>query len=302
MDTYEGPAPIVVGVEHTDAGRLAVVWAADEAARRGLPLRLVHALDWPAGADRDPEANPHRQTWSGRFRDAGLRALAEAAVLASGRHAELVVDSALVDGEPTTVMRAQAVHAAMIVLGSRKLSSATELLTTGGIAVPVTAHASCPVVVVREPEHATADPRTIVVGVDGSRRSEPAVAYAFDEAARRGAGVVAVQVRQPASGLVASLAMPEEIKEGRIRLAETLAGWTEKYPDVPVRREVTVGHPVRTLVKAAEHALCLVVGSRGVGGFRGMLLGSVSQGLIHHARCPLVVVTTVPETDSSAPN
>jgi nucleotide-binding universal stress UspA family protein len=160
-----------------------------------------------------------------------LRALAEAAVLASGRHAELVVDTALVDGKPTTAMRAQAPHAAMIVLGSRGLFSATELLTTGGIAVPVTAHASCPVVVVRE--HATADPRTVVVGVDGSRRSEPAVAYAFDEAVRRDATVVAVQVRQPGSGLMASLSMPEEIKEGRIRPAETLAGWTEKYPNVP---------------------------------------------------------------------
>ncbi|MFI6585725.1 universal stress protein [Embleya sp. NPDC050493] len=82
--------------------------------------------------------------------------------------------------------------------------------------------------VVRAPEHATADPRTIVVGVDGSRRSEPAVAHAFDEAARRGATIVAVRVRQPASGLVTSLAMPEEIEEGRIRPAETLAGWTEK--------------------------------------------------------------------------
>ncbi|MFF7250147.1 universal stress protein [Embleya sp. NPDC008237] len=299
MDTYTGPAPIIVGVEHTDAGRLAVVWAADEAARRGLPLRLVHALDWPAGADRDPEANPHRQTWSGRFRDAGLRALAEAAVLASGRHAELVVDTALIDGEPTAVLRAQAPRAAMIVLGSRRLSSATELLTTGGIAVPVTAHAPCPVVIVREPEHATPDPRTVVVGVDGSPRSASAVAYAFDEAARRDATLVAVQVRQPASGLMMSLAMPEEIAEGRIRLAETLAGWSEKYPNVRVRREVVVGHPVRTLVKTAEHALCLVVGTRGVGGFRGMLLGSVSQGLIHHARCPLVVVPTTPGTDPS---
>ncbi|WP_439681253.1 universal stress protein [Embleya sp. MST-111070] len=299
MRTYAGPAPIIVGVEHTDAGRLAVVWAADEAARRGLPLHLIHALDWPAGADRHPETNPHHQTWSQRFRDAGLRALAEAAVLASTRHAELVVDTALFDGEPTTVMRTQASHAAMIVLGSRKLCAATELLTTGGIAVPVTAHAPCPVVIVREPEHATADPLTVVVGVDGSSHSDAAVNYAFDEAAQRGATVVAIHVRQPGSGLMSASAMPEEITEGRIRLAETLAGRAETYPDVPVRREVAVGHPVRTLVQAAEHALCLVVGTRGVGGFRGMLLGSVSQGLIHHARCPLVVVPASPHTDSS---
>ncbi|MYS80356.1 hypothetical protein [Embleya scabrispora] len=105
-----------ISVEHTDAGRLAVVREADEAVRRGLPMRLIHALDWPVGADRDPEANPHRQTRSGRFRDAGLRAVAEAAVLASGRHAEPAADTALFDGEPTAVMRARASHAAMIVL------------------------------------------------------------------------------------------------------------------------------------------------------------------------------------------
>jgi nucleotide-binding universal stress UspA family protein len=300
VSAYAGTSPIVVGVERTDAGRLAVVWAADEAARRGLPLRLVHALDWPAGADRDPDANLHRQTWSGRFRDAGVRALEEARELVRVRYPALATDTALVDGEPVPVLRGEAQDAAMVVLGSRRLSATTELLTTGGIAVPVTAHASCPVVVVREPEHTSADPHTIVVGVDGSRRCEPAVAYAFDEAARRGATVVAVHVRQPSSDPMAGLRMAEEMQEGRIRLAETLAGWAEKYPNVPVRREVTVGHPIQVLTTAAEHALCLVVGPRGRGGFVGMLLGSVGQGLIHRARCPLVIVPAPGDEDSDA--
>ncbi|WP_020551703.1 universal stress protein [Embleya scabrispora] len=292
MTTHEKTTPIVVGVEHTDAGRLAMVWAADEAARRALPLRLVHALDWPADADRNPELNPHRQTWSERFRDAGLRALDEARDLVVTRHPGLSVNAVLADGTPVAALREQSRDAAMIVLGSRRLSTATELLTTGGIAVPVTAHARCPVVVVREPEHTGAEPPTIVVAVDGARRSEPAVAYAFDEAARRGATIVAVNVRQLSGGLVAGLRMREEMQEGRLALAETLAGWTEKYPSVPVHREVAVGHPVEVLREAAEHALCLVVGTRGRGGFAGLLLGSVSQGLIRHARCPLVVVPT----------
>ncbi|MFI6986653.1 universal stress protein [Embleya sp. NPDC050154] len=295
----EGTPPIVVGVEPTDAGGLAVVWAADEAARRRLPLRLVHALDWPAGADRGSETNTHRQTWGERFRAVGTRALDEAAALVAARHPSLVTDRVLLDGAPISVLPGQARDAAMIVVGSRRLSATTELLITGSIATSITAHAGCPVVVVREPEHITADPRTIVVGVDGSQRSAPAVAYAFDEAARRGATVVAVHVRQPSTGLMAGLRTGEELREGRIRLAETLAGWSEKYPDVPVRREVVVGHPVRVLADAAEHALGLVVGTRGHGGFAGMLLGSVSQGLIHHARCPLMIVPVSGDENAS---
>lgn len=196
-------------------------------------------------------------------------------------------------------LREHSRDAAMVVLGSRRLSAATELLTTGGIAVPITAHATCPVVIVREPEHTSSEPPTIVVAVDGARRSEPAVEYAFDEAARRGATIVAVNVRQLSGGLLAGLRMREEMQEGRLRLAETLAGWTEKYPTVPVRREVAAGHPVEVLREAAEHALCLVVGTRGRGGFTGLLLGSVSQGLIHHAHCPLVIVPT-PHDEGSA--
>ncbi|MEU0938544.1 universal stress protein [Embleya sp. NPDC005971] len=290
MTVHVGATPIVVGIEDTDAGRLAVVWAADEAARRGLPLRLVHALDWPLGADRHPESNPHRQTWGERFRATGVRALDAARELVAPRHPRLSTESVLADGTPVAALREHSRDAAMVVLGSRRLSTAAELLTTGGIAVPVTAHATCPVVVVREPEHTSGEPPTIVVAVDGGRHSEPAVAYAFDEAARRGATIVAINVRQLPGGLLAGLRMREEMQEGRLRLAETLAGWTEKYPTVPVHREVAVGHPVAVLREAAEHALCLVVGTRGRGGFTGLLLGSVGHGLIHHARCPLVIV------------
>ncbi|WP_439681439.1 universal stress protein [Embleya sp. MST-111070] len=296
---HQGAPPIVVGVEPTEASGLAVVWAADEAARRRLPLRLVHALDWPTGADRGPGASTHRQTWNERFRKVGTRALEEARAVVAARHPGVVAESVLLDGAPISVLPGQARDAAMIVVGSRRLSATTELLVTGGIATSITAHARCPVVVVREPEHSDADPRTIVVGVDGSRRSAPAVAYAFEEAARRGAAVVAVHVRQLSTGLIVGLHTGEELREGRIRLAETLAGWGEKYPDVSVRREVVVGHPVKVLTDAAEHALALVVGTRGHGGFAGMLLGSVSQGLIHHARCPLVIV---PVADDERPH
>lgn len=96
----------------------------------GQPTSLIQALDRPVGADRDPV--PHRRTRSGRFRDAGLRTLAEAAVPASSRHAEPVVDTAVIDGQPTAVTRAEALRAAMIVLGSRKLSDRTAMPRRSG--------------------------------------------------------------------------------------------------------------------------------------------------------------------------
>ncbi|WP_331767962.1 universal stress protein [Embleya sp. NBC_00896] len=311
MTPHTARLSVVVGVEHTESGHLAVAWAADEAAGRGLPLRLVHALEWPVGAPephhphtkeppprdrpsehvhatswpvqvyRDPDLTPPRHGWGDKFRDAGRRTLDRAHALALGRHPGLEVVDVLVDGDPVAVLRAEAVEAAMVVVGSRHLSAATELMTTGGIAVPLAAHAGCPVAVVRRPDHEEELTRTVVVGVDGAARSEPAIALAFDEASRRDAVVEAVLVTH---------ATRHADEQGRVRLAESLAGWKEKYPDVVIRPQVAHGHPVRVLADRSAAALCLVVGSRGLGGFRGMLLGSVGHGLIHRASCPVIVV------------
>ncbi|MFI6587377.1 universal stress protein [Embleya sp. NPDC050493] len=316
-----GRRPVVAGVENSAAGLLAVGWAADEAVRHGLPLRLVHASEWPAapaGAEAPQRAARHdgrlhtahafdwtavdtyheagagatvqRPSWADRRRVADEALLERARVVATTGRAGLEVSLATVEGSPVDVLRGEAPDAAMLVLGSRRLSALAELFTTGSIAVPVSAHAPCPVAVVRGPEPAAGVPPTVVVGVDGSAGSEPAVGYAFQTAALRGAALRAVQVRPPTPDMVAAFGSESEVEESVIRLSETLAGWGEKYPEVPVERVTVLGHRVRGLADAAQDALCLVVGSRGVGGFRGMLLGSVTHGLIHHAPGPLVIV------------
>ncbi|MEU0935361.1 MULTISPECIES: universal stress protein [unclassified Embleya] len=315
-----GRRPVVVGVENSAAGLLAVDWAADEAVRHGLALRLVHASEWPAepaGVEATYQAARHdgrlntahafdwsvdtyheagagatvpRLSWAERRREAHDALLERARTVAVTGRPGLSVSMATVEGRPVDVLRAQAPEAAMLVLGSRRLSALTELFTTGSIAIPVSAHAPCPVAVVRGPEPAAGVPPTVVVGVDGSAGSEPAVGYAFETASLRGAGLRAVLVRPPTPNMVAAFGSESEVDEALIRLGETLAGWGEKYPDVPVERVTILGHRVRGLADAAQDALCLVVGSRGVGGFRGMLLGSVTHGLIHHAPGPLVIV------------
>lgn len=291
---------VVVGVEATESGRLAVDWAADQAARRRVPLRLVRALEWPPGAPRPqhvhgdhsaPETDessspPPAHSWGDRFRKASVTMLDEASASVRRRHPGLELEAALIGGTPVDVLRAESENAAVIVLGSRHLSSAAELLTTGSVAVPVAAHARCPVAVVRDGEPVGGGTPALVVGVDGSERSEPALAYAFEEAARRGAILQAVIVTRPVGFATAA----EADQDARRLLAEALAGWRDKHPDVVVRPQVAHGHAVRELVEASRHSLGLVVGTRGLGGFAGMVLGSVSHGVLHHAACPVIVV------------
>jgi nucleotide-binding universal stress UspA family protein len=185
----------------------------------------------------------------------------------------------------------EAVDAAVMVLGSRGLGGFTGLVV-GSTAVALVTRASCPVVVVREPGRAG----PVVVGVDGTPASEAAIAFAFAEASARDTDLVAVHTW---SDLLLEIAFAGEREalditrladEAREVLAERLAGWQEQYPDVRVTREVVRDRASRALLRHAEDARLVVVGSRGRGGFRGLLLGSTSQHLLHHAPCPVAVV------------
>jgi nucleotide-binding universal stress UspA family protein len=138
----------------------------------------------------------------------------------------------------------------------------------------------------------------VVVGVDGTPVGEAAIAFAFAAASMRGTGLVAVHtwtdlvLEAAFAGSAAQLDFSVLAEEAGEVLGERLAGWQEKYPDVPVTRHVSRERASRALLRHAEHAGLVVVGSRGRGGFRGLLLGSTSQHLLHHAPCPVAVVRT----------
>ncbi|KUO10366.1 universal stress protein [Streptomyces sp. DSM 15324] len=286
----DGRRPIVVGVDPDPAKRLALAWAADEADRRGLPLRLVHVRGVLFGGYRQGEARPAWEQWGQALRTVGERALDEAAAFVGSRRPAVEVSATLADGEPAWALREEAQGAAMVVVGSWHLSTRRELFGSASVALPLTAHAPCPVVVVPEPEHVTQQPAYFVVGVDGSPHSTAAVDLVFEEAALRGAAVRTLYVWHPP--LLGVLDEGAAIRECRRVLSETVAGRTATHPEVELHHEVVRGHPVRVLTEASEHALGLVVGTRGRGGFAGMLLGSVSQGVLHHARCPVITVPT----------
>ncbi|MCK8437231.1 universal stress protein [Streptomyces sp. D2-8] len=280
--------PIVAGVDPDPGRRMALAWAADEADRRRLPLLLVLAQNVPTRGYRPTGGRPSWEEWNEALHATGDRVLKEAVAFVESRHPRVRVSGLLAEGHPAWVLREQAQRATEIVLGSWHLSALQEMFTSAAVALPLVAHAPCPVVVVPESEHITQQPPYFVVGVDGSPRSAAAVDFAFEEASLRGAVLRALYVwHAPPLGVLDEDAA---VQECRRLLSETVAGRTAAHPEVELHHEVVRGHPVQVLVKASEHALGLVVGTRGHGGFAGMLLGSVSHGVLHHAHCPVITV------------
>ncbi|WP_445270072.1 universal stress protein [Streptomyces sp. DSM 41634] len=224
------------------------------------------------------------------LRQAGSDRLEQACNWVRGRHPEVGVTGDLLGGFPAPVLGGAAREARMIVLGSRHLSRTAEFFSAGSLVVPVTAQARCPVVVVGDAEHISQQPPYVVAGIDGSASATAALAFAFDEADLRGAALRVVCVWQPPLFMLDD----EEValRAQRTLLSEATVGLSEKYPDVHVRHEVLTGHPVEELARAAEHALSVVVGRRGSGGYTGMRIGSVVHGLLHRAHCPVITVPT----------
>ncbi|MFJ6771915.1 universal stress protein [Kitasatospora sp. NPDC091257] len=281
----DGPGrPVVLGVDAHDTGSMPAAWAADEAARRGLPLRLVHAVPSLYREFRPFDEGRYHTA----LRERADRALDRAATLARERHPGLDVTTVVAEDVPAPALCRESRNAALVVLGSRRLSRVEEALSTYSVAVPVSAQAHCPVVVVRDPEHTTQDPPYVGLGVDGSPSSQPAVDFAFAYADERRAALRVLWVWQRPP--VGNLDEPATERMLRRMIFESTAGHHEHHPDVTVTHEVVHGHPVEELALASEHALAVVVGRRGNGGFTGMRLGSVPHGLLRRAHCPVVTV------------
>nr|WSW71002.1 universal stress protein [Streptomyces sp. NBC_00995] len=277
---------IVVGIDPVKDWHLALAWAVDEAHRRRSALRLVVVVP-PLHDARHADDTP-RQTELERV---GADALETAVAWSHARRPAVGTTASLLGGRPGPTLAHLSKEALMVVLGSRHLNRAEEFLSAGSLVVPVAAQAHCPVVVVGDVEHSTQEPQYLVVGIDGSESSKAALALAFEEAALRDCVLRALAVWQPP---VFSLHRGDESRQAERRLlSETVAGWAEQYPDVRLHHEVLTGSPVEVLAEAAEHALAVVVGRRGQGGYSGMRVGSVVHGLLHRARCPVITVPAV---------
>jgi nucleotide-binding universal stress UspA family protein len=182
-------------------------------------------------------------------------------------------------------------HAQMIVVGSRGHGRVGRVLL-GSVSTGLIHHAHCPVAVIHDETPTASQPSKlpVVVGIDGSPASELATAIAFDEASWRGVDLIALHAWSDAHvSDIPSIEWSAQQAVGEEALAERLAGWQERYPDVVVRRKLMLDAPARHLLEEAESAQLLVVGSHGRGGFSGMLLGSVGTAVAQAARIPVIV-------------
>ena len=288
---------IVVGFDGSESSRVALTWAMRAAKVRAVPLLLAHAGFAgvaSVGASATSADDSHDALTQAE------RTMVTAAIHEAHREVPGVeVESTIVTGLPADALLRLLDGAEMLVVGSRGCGGFAEVLL-GSTSLQVATHATCPVVVIRSVDHVEPGPDAgrVLVGVDGSDSSTQALEFAFEEASLRACGLTAIyawdvpsfqaygwlSVPQPDSVL------PAYEREASRLLAEALAGWTEKFPDVDVRRVTAHAAPVAALVADSAGAEVVVVGSRGLGGFRSLLLGSVGHGVLHHAHCPVAVV------------
>ncbi|HTZ16593.1 MAG TPA: universal stress protein [Mycobacterium sp.] len=291
MSTQAKSYGIVVGVDGSPASNAAVCWAVHEAVMRQTPLTLVHVVN--------PETSPWAQAplldefavWQ---ENEGRRILGDALKIAKDTaidSPQTSIESELMFSATVPALVDLSRKAKLIVVGNYGRGALARGLL-GSVSSSLVRHAHCPVAVIRDEEPRMPHPAQapVLVGIDGSPASERATAIAFDEASRRHVNLVAVHawsdreiIELPGLDWSAVKAEEERI------LAEGLAGWQERYPDVTVHRLLVCDRPARVLVETSETAQLVVLGSHGRGGFAGMFLGSVSNAVVQSVRTPVIV-------------
>ncbi len=286
---------IVVGVDGSEQGLCALKWAAKEAKRRGSILNIVTAYTIPVFAASSMDAG------YATLDDQLIRNGAEEVVRqarATITDTDLTVRTYIESGDPSGVLLDLSRHAELIVVGTRGRGGFVGRLL-GSVSSALPAHAKCPTVVIPLclAKQSEDDPQVldrIVVGVDGSDRARMAVLVAAELASSRGLAMRIVCALAPVSGALAWMpaTVDQEAVTADVRHQMSIGkAWLQSYfPDLEIDTDVIEGAPVEVLIRESQTSRLLVTGSRGRGGFAGMLLGSTSQGVLHHSKGPVMVV------------
>ncbi|KAB1139878.1 universal stress protein [Streptomyces luteolifulvus] len=284
--------PLVVGVDGSDSSLQAVDWAVDEAARRGLPLRLVYASLW----ERYEGGRPSFRTDRPSEEVMAEHIAASCAERAQLRNPEVKVSGEVLPDDAVSVLLHAGHESSALVVGSRGRNELAGLLL-GSVSLAVAARAVCPVIVVRGGErNRQGSFGRVVVGVGNATEGQAAVRFAFGEAEARGCALHAVRAwRRPAhqhvdSPLVADDAARVHEERASALLTDALDDAARDHPQVDVQRRSVEGTAHQVLVDASADADLIVVGALRRHGHFGLQLGRVAHALLHHAHCPVAVV------------
>jgi nucleotide-binding universal stress UspA family protein len=259
---------------------------------REVPITLIHAVApaataWPIGPVQASIAE-----WQ---RDNAKQVIEQARKTVFATTGESLAPDVFTEVFDSNIVVSVLVEASrksqIVVTGSRGLGAVGRILL-GSVSAGLVNHAHCPVAVIHGfDEPAAASEAPILLGVDGSPASEQATALAFDEASRRNVPLLALHAWSDVAVFPAlGMDWHKYEDQGREILGERLAGWQEQYPEVTVRRRLYCDRPAHWLIEVSRHAQLVIVGSRGRGGFAGMLLGSVSSAVAQSAYAPVIVV------------
>jgi nucleotide-binding universal stress UspA family protein len=300
------PQIVLVGVDGSAPSLHALDWATAYAARVGWSLHMVCSYSLPSFTAASLDGG-YAALDDTAIQEGAKAVLAEAQARVAG--SGVPVTASVATGDAAGVLVEMSAQHGLVVVGTRGKGGFTErLLGTVSSALP--AHAACPTVVVpyRPRTEGTEDAtrrdgdgirpvRRIVVGVDGSRSAELALKHAVQQAKVWDAELVAVAGVPVGTGAGVLAWLPSQIDHEQV-LADVKAGldvivdhYEAAEPGITIRRVVLDGTGAELLTEFSQAADLIVVGSRGRGGFRGLLLGSTSQAVLHHAKCPVLVVT-----------
>jgi nucleotide-binding universal stress UspA family protein len=308
--TVVAPTGIVVGVDGSDHSQCALVWAAREAERRRRPLHIVTAYSVPIFAASGLDGG-YATVDDSVIRE-GAEAILRQAVDKVAPY-NIDVDASVENGDASGVLLEMSESAELLVFGTRGRGGFVGRLL-GSVSSALPAHSKCPTVTVplvcadrlgetTTDKHVRAEQaklgrqpveNVVVVGVDGSEQARVAVLEAAAQAERMGAKLRVVCAVPQYSGSLAWVPAPMDrealFADIRVQLEAGSAWLKSHYPNLTVETQLLDGSPVDVLVEASKHVELVVVGTRGRGGFAGMLLGSTSDGVLHHAKGPVLVV------------
>ena len=290
---------IVVAVDGSPSSTAAVQWAARDAEMRNVPLTLVHVVI-PIVVAAEGWTDISVSSDYSQFQEDHARQIIEHAhkiaveTVSPSRAPQ--VTSEILHGPIVPTLADLSREAVMVVVGCLGRGTVAEALL-GSVSLGLVRHAQCPVAVIHDeaPVMTRSSHAPVVVGIDGSPTSELATEIAFDEASRRGVDVIALHAWADMGPLGFASVNWAPIEWRNIKgqeeeiLAERLAGWQDRYPDVAVHKVVVCDRPAPRLLKQAKGAQLVVVGSHGRGGFPGTLLGSVSTAVVNCANIPVII-------------